>query len=132
VDSATEHYRGSFENPGMYAPLLVSALALAAERLEASWPELKWTRPEGYHITLAFLGEIDGKSVECAKAAIDAAAAARPVDLVFEGLLDVEGPAGDAARPGADEEVGQVGGHAAPFFLTSASTASTLASVIWP
>jgi RNA 2',3'-cyclic 3'-phosphodiesterase len=63
-----------------------AALALAAERLEASWPELKWTRPEGYHITLAFLGEIDGKSVECAKAAIDAAAAARPVDLVFEGL----------------------------------------------
>lgn len=25
LDSAVEHYRGSFENPGMYAPLLVSA-----------------------------------------------------------------------------------------------------------
>jgi RNA 2',3'-cyclic 3'-phosphodiesterase len=63
-----------------------AALAKAAERLRATWPELKWTRPEGYHLTLAFLGEIDGKSVECAKAAIDAAAAARPIELTFEAL----------------------------------------------
>jgi RNA 2',3'-cyclic 3'-phosphodiesterase len=63
-----------------------AALAKAAERLRATWPELKWTRPEGYHITLAFLGDIDRKSVECAKAAIDAAAAARPIELSFEGL----------------------------------------------
>jgi hypothetical protein len=57
---------------------------------------------------------------------------ASPPDLVFEGLLDVEGPAGDATRPGADEEVGPVGRHAASSFLTAASTASTLASVIRP
>jgi RNA 2',3'-cyclic 3'-phosphodiesterase len=63
-----------------------AALAKAAERLKAAWPELKWTRPEAYHMTLAFLGDIDGKSVECAKAAIDAAAAARPIELSFEGL----------------------------------------------
>ncbi len=30
ADSAVEHYRGSFENPGMYTPLIVSALTLAA------------------------------------------------------------------------------------------------------
>ncbi|RTL86867.1 MAG: hypothetical protein EKK29_08535 [Hyphomicrobiales bacterium] len=30
ADSAMEHFRGSFENPGMYAPLISSALALAA------------------------------------------------------------------------------------------------------
>jgi hypothetical protein len=30
ADSAVEHYRGSFENPGMYTPLVVSALTLAA------------------------------------------------------------------------------------------------------
>lgn len=29
LDSSVEHYRGSFENPGMYAPLLTSAAALA-------------------------------------------------------------------------------------------------------
>ena len=30
VDSAIEHYRGSFENPAMFAPLATSALGLAA------------------------------------------------------------------------------------------------------
>ena len=30
ADSAVEHYRGSYENPGMYTPLAVSALSLAA------------------------------------------------------------------------------------------------------
>ena len=30
ADSAVEHYRGSFKNPGMYTPLLVSALSLLA------------------------------------------------------------------------------------------------------
>jgi hypothetical protein len=30
ADSVVEHYRGSFENPGMYTPLVVSALTLAA------------------------------------------------------------------------------------------------------
>ncbi|HEY4030501.1 MAG TPA: hypothetical protein VGM25_09180 [Caulobacteraceae bacterium] len=29
ADSAVEHYRGSYENPGMYTPLVVSALTLA-------------------------------------------------------------------------------------------------------
>jgi hypothetical protein len=30
ADSALEHYRGSFENPGMFAPLISSALALGS------------------------------------------------------------------------------------------------------
>ncbi len=30
ADSAVEHYRGSFDNPGMYTPLVVSALTLLA------------------------------------------------------------------------------------------------------
>jgi len=30
ADSAVEHYRGSFDNPGMYAPLITSALTLLA------------------------------------------------------------------------------------------------------
>src|SRR4051794_31560615 len=29
ADSAVEHYRGSFENPAMYAPLVAAALSLA-------------------------------------------------------------------------------------------------------
>jgi RNA 2',3'-cyclic 3'-phosphodiesterase len=63
-----------------------SALSRATERLRAAWPGIRWTRPEGYHITLAFLGDIGGAAVECAKAAVDAAARARPVDLAFEAL----------------------------------------------
>lgn len=30
TDAAVEHYRGSFENPAMYAPLVIGALSLAA------------------------------------------------------------------------------------------------------
>jgi hypothetical protein len=30
ADSAVEHYRGSFKNPGMYAPLITSAMTLLA------------------------------------------------------------------------------------------------------
>lgn len=30
ADSSVEHYRGNFENPGMYTPLAVSALSMAA------------------------------------------------------------------------------------------------------
>jgi len=63
-----------------------AALALAADRVRAAWPDLKWTRPEGYHMTLAFLGDIDGAAVECAKAAIDAASEANPFELSFEGI----------------------------------------------
>jgi hypothetical protein len=36
ADSALEHYRGRFENPGMYAPLATSALAIAAGARAAS------------------------------------------------------------------------------------------------
>ncbi len=63
-----------------------AALAAAAAKLQKAWPGLKWTRSEGYHITLAFLGEISGASIECAKAAIDAAAEHHPLDLCFEGI----------------------------------------------
>jgi len=38
ADSALEHYRGSFENPGMLAPLLTSALAAVENARAASKP----------------------------------------------------------------------------------------------
>ena len=52
--------------------------------------------------------------------------------FVFEGPPDLEGPAGNAARPGADEEMRSVGRHALLSFSASARTASTLASLICP
>ncbi len=46
------------------------ALARALEPLRARWPRLRWTAPEGYHLTLAFLGEIEGQSLDRARAAV--------------------------------------------------------------
>jgi 2''-5'' RNA ligase len=34
-------------------------------------PKLAWTRPEGYHLTLAFLGEIEAQTLEVARASLD-------------------------------------------------------------
>jgi RNA 2',3'-cyclic 3'-phosphodiesterase len=34
-------------------------------------PHLSWVRPEGYHLTLAFLGEIEGKAVQAAADSLD-------------------------------------------------------------
>ncbi len=69
-----------------------------------------------------------------------------PGDLLPEGLFELEGAAGDAAGPGADEDVGPVPLHGVPssvpsFFGEAAGlprhgrdprTPSALASLIWP
>lgn len=34
-------------------------------------PRLGWSRPEGYHLTLAFLGEIEGPALEAAAGSLD-------------------------------------------------------------
>lgn len=49
-------------------------------------PKLAWARPEGYHVTLAFLGEIEGRSVEVAASSLDAAANFGDVPFSFAGL----------------------------------------------
>jgi RNA 2',3'-cyclic 3'-phosphodiesterase len=36
-------------------------------------PRISWAKTEGYHITLAFLGEIEGAAIDAAKASIEAA-----------------------------------------------------------
>jgi hypothetical protein len=57
LDSALEHYRGSFKNPAMYTPLVVSALTLAVDAHGRSD-----TRPvthklrRGVHMTAALTG----------------------------------------------------------------------------
>lgn len=61
-------------------------LAAAAERLKAALPSCSWVRPEGYHITIAFLGEIQGASIECAKAGLESASELRSFTFSFEGI----------------------------------------------
>ncbi|QGM96770.1 hypothetical protein [Methylocystis parvus] len=55
ADSAMEHYRGSFENPGMFAPLISSALALfsGTEGAAASHPEKRAFRRVSYKFSIA-------------------------------------------------------------------------------
>jgi len=46
------------------------ALASVVEELARRWPRLSWARGEGYHVTLAFLGEIEEAGAECAAGAL--------------------------------------------------------------
>jgi hypothetical protein len=54
TDSAMEHYRGSFENPGMYAPLVSAALALlaGAEGAAATSPVVSVFRRSAYGLSV--------------------------------------------------------------------------------
>lgn len=47
-------------------------------------PQLSWTRSEGYHLTLAFLDEIEGAAIETAAAALDAAGGSGPIAFSLE------------------------------------------------
>jgi RNA 2',3'-cyclic 3'-phosphodiesterase len=51
-----------------------------------SRPRLSWTKSEGYHLTLAFLGEVEGMAVEIAAASLDAAAGGGEIPFSFAGL----------------------------------------------
>jgi RNA 2',3'-cyclic 3'-phosphodiesterase len=62
------------------------ALAGAAAALAPRGPGLGWTKREGYHLTLAFLGEIDGPSLEAAAEALGAAAGFGDIAFGFAGL----------------------------------------------
>jgi 2'-5' RNA ligase len=66
-----------------------------------SWtpPRISWVRPEGYHLTLAFLGEIDGASIEAAAEALDAVSGFGAINCSFIGLGGF--PFGRGARGGA-------------------------------
>jgi RNA 2',3'-cyclic 3'-phosphodiesterase len=57
-------------------------------------PRLSWTRSEGYHLTLAFLGEIEAAAVETAAAALDEAGGSGPIAFGLEapGGFSPKGP----------------------------------------
>ncbi len=53
--------------------------------LESGIPGAKWVRPENLHLTLRFIGEVDGGAAHDIDAAL-AAVEARPFPLAFSGL----------------------------------------------
>jgi 2'-5' RNA ligase len=47
---------------------------------------LSWAKPEGYHVTLAFLGEIEGRAAEVAASSLHAVAGTGRIPFSFSGL----------------------------------------------
>lgn len=88
-------------------------LDAALAPLRAAYPRLAWVRPERWHLTLAFVGEVSG---EVARFVDEAAAAAAtghtPMSLRLDGVLGVFGRgvlwAGLAPAPGLDDLAGDV------------------------
>lgn len=64
-------------------------------RLDTGFPGARWVRQESFHLTLAFLGEIEGTELDCARAAVRDSAGSGAFDLAFSGteLLPERGPA---------------------------------------
>lgn len=86
--------RGPSDKPSLRlfvaAPLWGAFREEALPRYEAlrrqGWP-VKWVRPENWHITLKFLGEIPSSKLEALKASLEAAVKdAPPFRMVLEGL----------------------------------------------
>lgn len=64
-----------------------AALTRQRARLARVLPEIRWVEPATWHITLAFLGELDDKTLVAATdAARSAAREGRPCDVRIEGL----------------------------------------------
>lgn len=70
-------------------------LTEAARILVDRFPGARWVRPESFHLTLSFLGEIEGTELDRARDAVLAAAGSGAFDLAFAGteLLPERGPA---------------------------------------
>ncbi len=67
-------------------PEVRDGLARGGSALKARLPRLRWTSNEGYHLTLAFLGEIGEREITCARRSLTAAAAETALRFGFSGL----------------------------------------------
>ncbi len=64
-----------------------AGLAARAAEARVRWPKLGWVPPERWHLTLAFLGEVDDESVARLDAPFAAVATAHPsLRLMVEGV----------------------------------------------
>jgi RNA 2',3'-cyclic 3'-phosphodiesterase len=98
-------------------PEALDELEAAVAPLRSSCPGLRWTGRQNWHVTLAFLGEVDEAAVDdlgraLAKVAVDAAAgaAASPVSLGPAGSFPEGRPLANVLWVGLDEGAGFVCG----------------------
>ncbi len=69
-----------------------AALAEAVEPLQQRWPSLRWVRPESWHITLAFVGQVSPRRAAAVDAAAHCAAAGiRVFEVRLSGALGTFG-----------------------------------------
>lgn len=65
---------------------VVSALDTAVTPLRAESPSLRWTAPEQWHLTLAFLGDVDARRLDGLRTRLARAAGRTPaLELSFRG-----------------------------------------------
>lgn len=57
---------------------VVARVRPAVAPLRERWPELRWTNPAGWHLTLAFLGEVETEVVTALEAQVRTAVAEHP------------------------------------------------------
>lgn len=71
---------------------ITRAIDAAVVPLRARWPELRWTAPDGWHLTLAFLGDVVPGHVEALAAAVAGAVAdIEPPDVRLAATADTPG-----------------------------------------
>lgn len=74
------------------APRASEALAHFTRKFSAAGGTLRWSRPESWHITLQFLGQVDGEQYQCLLARLaDVIASPVPVRIEGAGSLDRAG-----------------------------------------
>jgi RNA 2',3'-cyclic 3'-phosphodiesterase len=56
------------------------------ERLRKVCPEARWVRPEGIHITLKFIGQVDPAKAELIHRVLKAIRSGSPVEMRFRGM----------------------------------------------
>lgn len=78
----------------------------AADPLRMRWPELRWTDPAGWHLTVAFLGEVADEVADRLPGAVAARLATRSVDPTADRSRGIEVRiAGRAETPGGSRGI---------------------------
>ena len=61
-------------------------IAEFAAKLKGAWPQARWTRVEGMHVTLKFIGEASPEKVERIRAALAEVRSSGNVEMNFRGV----------------------------------------------